>query len=141
VRLQAAQWFGEGRANAQIAAELRVGLRQVEKWRQSWRQGGSEALLSKGPHRRERLDDAAFARLEAELNRGPAAHGYADDQRWTLGRVAALIKGLFGVDYTLPGVSLLLRRHGSGSTMKKTLRPLSGATGGGAVIETRLLPV
>ncbi|MGP4029918.1 winged helix-turn-helix domain-containing protein [Actinomadura sp. 3N407] len=112
VRMQAAQWFAEGRPNAQIAAELRVGLRQVEKWRQAWRQGGAETLRSRGPHRRARLDDAAFARLEAELNRGPAAHGYADDQRWTLGRVAALIKGLFGIDYTLPGVSLLLRRNG-----------------------------
>jgi hypothetical protein len=50
--------------------------------------------------------------LEAELNRGPAAHGYADDQRWTLGRVAALIKDMFGIGYTLPGVSLLLRRNG-----------------------------
>ncbi|MEU8347894.1 winged helix-turn-helix domain-containing protein [Spirillospora sp. NPDC048832] len=112
VRMQAAQWFGEGRPNAWIAAELRVGLRQVEKWRQAWRQGGAEALRSRGPHRRPRLDDAAFARLEAELNRGPAAHGYADDQRWTLGRVAALISRLFGIDYTLPGVSLLLRRNG-----------------------------
>lgn len=112
VRMQAAQWFGEGRPNAWIAAQLRVGLRQVEKWRRAWREGGAEALRSKGPHRRPRLDDAAFARLEAELNRGPAAHGYADDQRWTLGRVAALIRELFGIDYTLPGVSLLLRRNG-----------------------------
>ncbi|WP_373861775.1 winged helix-turn-helix domain-containing protein [Actinomadura hibisca] len=40
------------------------------------------------------------------------AHGYGDDQRWTLGRVAMLIQRLFGVDYTLPGVSLLLCRHG-----------------------------
>jgi transposase len=112
VRMQAAQWFGEGRPNAWIAAELRVGVRQVEKWRQAWRRGGAEALRSRGPHRRPRLDDAAFARLEAELNRGPAAHGYADDQRWTLGRVAALIKGLFGIEYTLSGVSLLLRRNG-----------------------------
>ncbi|WP_353070640.1 helix-turn-helix domain-containing protein [Actinomadura opuntiae] len=48
VRLQAAQWFAEGRANAEVAAELRVGLRQVEKWRQAWRQGGVHALRSKG---------------------------------------------------------------------------------------------
>ncbi|MBG6088099.1 winged helix-turn-helix domain-containing protein [Actinomadura viridis] len=112
VRMQAAQWFGEGRANVWIAAELRVGLRQVEKWRQAWRQGGAEALRSKGPHGRPRLDEAQFAQLEAELNRGPAAHGYADDQRWTLGRIAALITDLFGIGYSLPGVSLLLRRNG-----------------------------
>ncbi|GAA2165359.1 hypothetical protein GCM10009727_83930 [Actinomadura napierensis] len=110
--MQAAQWFAEGRPNAWVAAELRVGLRQVEKWRQAWRAGGTEALRSKGPHGRPRLDDAQFALLEAELNRGPAAHGYADDQRWTLGRVAGLINKLFAIDYTVPGVSLLLRRNG-----------------------------
>ncbi|RSN66623.1 transposase [Actinomadura sp. WAC 06369] len=112
VQMQAAQWFAEGRPNARIAAELRVGLRQVEKWRRAWREGGAEALRSKGPHGRPRLDQAAFARLEAELNRGPAAHGWAHDQRWTLERVAEVIRRLFGVDYTRPGVSLLLRRNG-----------------------------
>ncbi|WP_225992792.1 winged helix-turn-helix domain-containing protein [Actinomadura rudentiformis] len=84
----------------------------MEKWRRAWREGGVEALRSKRPHRRTRLDDAAFARLEAELNCGPAAHGYGGDQRWTLGRVTALIRRLFGIDYSLPGVSLLLRRNG-----------------------------
>ncbi|QFG20419.1 winged helix-turn-helix domain-containing protein [Actinomadura sp. WMMB 499] len=112
VRMQAAQWFTEGRPNARIAADLRVGLRQVEKWRRAWREGGAEALRSKGPHGRPRLDQAAFAQLEAELNRGPAAHGWAHDQRWTLDRVAEVIRRLFGIDYTRPGVSLLLRRNG-----------------------------
>lgn len=112
VRMRAAQWFGEGRPNAWIAAELRVGLRQVEKWRQAWRRGGAEGLRSKGPHGRARLDEAQFARLEAELNRGPAAHGWVEDQRWTLERVAEVISRLFGIGYTRPGVSLLLRRNG-----------------------------
>ncbi|WP_075898994.1 helix-turn-helix domain-containing protein [Actinomadura sp. CNU-125] len=103
VRMQAAQWFTEGRPNARIAADLRVGLRQVEKWRRAWHEGGAGALRSKGPHGRPRLDQAAFARLEAELNRGPAAHGWAHDQRWTLDRVAEVIRRLFGIDYTRPG--------------------------------------
>ncbi|MDL4818574.1 helix-turn-helix domain-containing protein [Actinomadura opuntiae] len=74
--------------------------------------GRGSCAAVQGPHERLRLDQAQFAKLEAELNRGPAAHGYADDQRWTLGRMTALIKELFGIDYTLPGVSLLLRRNG-----------------------------
>ncbi|WP_433249482.1 hypothetical protein [Actinomadura nitritigenes] len=55
------------------------------KWRQTWRQGGAEALRSKGPHGRARLDEAQFARLEAELNRGPAAHGWSRTSggRWS----------------------------------------------------------
>jgi hypothetical protein len=64
---------------AERTRELRAGVRQVETWRQARQQGGAEALRSKGPHRRHRLDEAMFAALEAELNRGPAAHGYADE--------------------------------------------------------------
>ena len=38
--------------------------------------------------------------------------GWAEDQRWTLERVAALIGRLFHVRYTLRGTSLLLHRLG-----------------------------
>jgi transposase len=51
-------------------------------------------------------------RLEQELDRGPAAHGFTEDQRWTLARVTALIAELFGVRYTPRGVAYLLRRMG-----------------------------
>ena len=62
-----------------------------------------------------KLDDAQLDRLVAELDRGPAAQewaGWTADQRWTLARVAALIRRLFGVAYTLRGVSYLLHRIG-----------------------------
>jgi putative transposase len=61
---------------------------------------------------RERLSPQQRARLEAELKRGPLAHGLADDQRWTLGRVKTLIGKLFHVGYTVEGTWKLLRRHG-----------------------------
>jgi hypothetical protein len=35
-----------------------------------------------------------------------------DDQRWTLARVAEMIRWEFGVVYTLPGVWMLLDRNG-----------------------------
>ena len=38
-------------------------------------------------------------------------HGW-QDARWTLARVAELVEGLFGVTYTLRGVSYLLHRMG-----------------------------
>jgi transposase len=47
--------------------------------------------------------------------RGPAAQewaGWTSDQRWTLARVTALIRRLFGVGYTLRGVSCLLHQIG-----------------------------
>jgi putative transposase len=46
------------------------------------------------------------------LQEGPAAHGYTEDQRWTLARIADLIASMFRVRYTLRGVSMLLHRIG-----------------------------
>jgi hypothetical protein len=36
---------------------------------------------------RAKLSPQQRARLEAGLRKGPLAHGFAHDQRWTLGRV------------------------------------------------------
>lgn len=48
LRLEAAEWFVRGEKTPDIAREFRVGERQVEKWRRSWREGGAEVLRSKG---------------------------------------------------------------------------------------------
>jgi putative transposase len=61
---------------------------------------------------RERLSPRQWARLELELGKGPLAHGFAGDQRWTLGRIKTLIGKLFHVGYTPEGVWKLMRRHG-----------------------------
>jgi len=61
---------------------------------------------------REKLSPQQWARLEAELSKGPLAHGFAGDQRWTLGRIKTLIGKLFHVGYTPEGVWKLMRRHG-----------------------------
>ena len=70
------------------------------------------ALRSKGPVSRERLSAQQWARLERELGKGPLAHGFAGDLRWTLGRIKTLIGKLFHVGYTVEGTSRLIRRHG-----------------------------
>ncbi|WP_261808986.1 winged helix-turn-helix domain-containing protein [Nonomuraea sp. C10] len=95
-----------------VAARLRVHERSVTRWRKAWREGGRPALLSKGPVSREKLSDRQWARLDAELRRGPLAWGYAEDQCWTLGRVKTLIGRLFHIGYTIEGVGKLLHRHG-----------------------------
>ena len=59
-----------------------------------------------------RLSPGQLARLRAELDQRPAAHGWAEDQRWTLERVATLTGRLFHVRYTLRGTSYLLHRIG-----------------------------
>jgi len=74
--------------------------------------GATAALKSPGPVSRERRSSQQWARLEAELRRSPLAHGFADDQRWTLSRIKTLIRRLFHVGYTVEGTWKLLRGHG-----------------------------
>ena len=113
VRRQAAAMFEQGVSPVQVARDLRVSTKSAYKWRRRWRAGGQTALASRGPGGAEcRLSEAQLARLRAALDQGPAAYGWAEDQRWTLGRVATVIGRLFHVRYTLRGVSYLLHRIG-----------------------------
>jgi len=110
--MDAAGRFARGDEISQIAHDLRVTEGSVRRWHRAWRDGGTEALRSRGPVSRERLSPQQWARLEAELRKGPLAHGFAADQRWTLGRIKTLIGKLFHVGYTVEGTSKLMRRHG-----------------------------
>ena len=113
VRLQAARMFEQDMDPVQIAGLLRVSTKSAYTWRRAWRAGGDAALASNGPGGNPcKLDEDQLARLRTALDAGPAAYGWREDQRWTLARVAALITRLFGVDYTLRGVSYLLHRMG-----------------------------
>lgn len=113
VRLQAAQWFAQDVPVAEIARRLRVSTNAVYVWRRRWCAEGEAGLASKGPGGLScRLDQPRLDRLAAALEQGPAAHGFGEDQRWTLARVADLIARLFHTRYTLRGVSYLLHRMG-----------------------------
>ncbi|GAA3091475.1 hypothetical protein GCM10017600_41420 [Streptosporangium carneum] len=112
VRLRAAQMFAQDVPQAEVARQLRVSPMSASRWYRAWKTGGTAALASKGAAGWPcQLDEEQRARLEAELQAGPAAHGWAD-QRWTLARVADLIARLFRIRYSLRGVSLLLHRMG-----------------------------
>jgi transposase len=113
LRLGTAGQSARGDRTGEIARELRVTPGSVRRWRRAWQRGGTEAPKSKGPVSAERLPPQQWARLEAELRRGPLAHGFADDQRWTLRRIKTLIGRLFHVGYTAGGTwKLMLRtRH------------------------------
>jgi transposase len=112
LRLEAAERFARGDTVRQIARDLRVTEGSVRRWHRAWQAGGTQALRSKGPVSREKLSPRQWARLEAELRKGPLAHGFAESQYWTLGRIKTLIGRLFHVGYTVEGVWKLLRRHG-----------------------------
>ena len=111
IRWAAAERFAAGEDNAGVAKALRVHVRSVQRWRAAWAAGGTAALASKGPPNRPQLSDVLFAVLEAELERGPVAHGWPD-QKWTLSRIKTVIGRRFHKSYTVQGVHYLLRRHG-----------------------------
>jgi transposase len=113
LRLQAAQMFEQGIEPVQVARCLRVSAKSAYQWRRRWRVGGEAALPSRGAGGAAcRLDERQLTRLRAALDLGPAAYGWAEDQRWTLARVTALMARLFHMHYTLRGTSYLLHRMG-----------------------------
>ena len=82
----------------QVARQLRVSTKYAYQWRRRWRAGGQNAVASRGPAGYAcRLDAGQLARLRAALDQGPAACGWAVDQRWKLARIAALTGRLFHV--------------------------------------------
>jgi transposase len=112
VRLAAAEWIEEGATDREVAERFRVTRMSANRWRRALSAGGRPALASKGPGgARCRLNSAQLAELQVLLEAGPAAWGW-DDQCWTLPRIAAVVHERFGVDYTLPGLDLLLHRLG-----------------------------
>ncbi|MFJ7497642.1 winged helix-turn-helix domain-containing protein [Streptomyces sp. NPDC097727] len=81
---------------------------------QLWRDGGIEALVSRGPSgSRCRLSPRCPEKLAAYLEEGPDAHGWVEDQVWTAARVATLIGRKFHVSCSVSGATRLMHRLGS----------------------------
>jgi putative transposase len=111
VRLHAAALFDHDITPIHVAHTLRVSTKSAYQWHRRWQAGGTAALASTGPGGNPcRLSAAQQARLATELDRGPAADGWDEDQRWTLARITRLIGRLFHISYTLRGTSYLLHR-------------------------------
>jgi putative transposase len=72
-----------------------------------------DALRSKGPSGYpSRMKPSWRAWLERALEEGPAAHGWVEDQRWTLERVVTLVARRFRVRFSTPQMSRILHRMG-----------------------------
>lgn len=113
VRLAAGDRFAAGASQAEVASEFRVSQMSASRWQRAFQRGGRRALVSRGSGGAEcKLDADQVRLLEELLEVGPAVHGWDEDQRWTLARIAELIWRWFGVSYTLAGVDYLLHRMG-----------------------------
>jgi transposase len=113
VRFAAGQMFAARASDRQVAEHFRVSRMSANRWHRAFDQGGMDALASKGPGGEKcKLTDRQLKTLETALEQGPAAHGWREDQCWTLARIAELISDLFKVSYTPGGVDYLLHRMG-----------------------------
>nr|WP_267717340.1 helix-turn-helix domain-containing protein [Streptomyces sp. CoH17] len=98
--MQAAELFEQKIKPPEVARRLRVSLKSAYQWHQLWRDGGVQALASRGPSgSRCRLSPRCLEKLAGYLEQGPAAHGWVEDQVWTAARVATLIGRKFHVSY------------------------------------------
>ncbi|MFI8086556.1 winged helix-turn-helix domain-containing protein [Kitasatospora sp. NPDC086009] len=113
VRVQAAELFERKIEPSEVARQLRVSPKSAYRWHQVWREGGAEALASRGPSgSRCRLSPHCLEKLAAYLEQGPAAHGWVEDQVWTAARVATLIGRKFHVSSSVSGATRLVHRLG-----------------------------
>ncbi|WP_443051306.1 IS630 family transposase [Streptomyces sp. NBC_00190] len=113
VRMQAAELFEQQVKPSEVARRLRVSVKSAYQWHQLWRDGGVEALASRGPSgSRCRLSPRCLEKLAVYLEEGPAAHGWVEDQVWTASRVATLIGRKFHISYSVSGATRLMHRLG-----------------------------
>src|SRR5258708_3239704 len=114
VRLAAAGLIEAGASDREVARRFRVSRMSANRWRRALAAGGRAALASRGAGgARCKLTGAQLRELQTVLDAGPATCGWDEDQCWTLARIAEVVPGRFGADYTLPGRDLLRRRVGS----------------------------
>ena len=101
--------FAHGHSITQVSEPLNISYEAVRVWRQTWPAEGTEALLRRRPRgRRPKLSADQVQQVEAELLKGPRHHRYRTEL-WTLERIAALIRQLFGVSYHPSHVLKILR--------------------------------
>jgi transposase len=111
-RMRAADLFGRGATQADIARELAVTHQTVSDWHGKWLAGGRKALRAAGrAGRLPKVGAADLARVDRALRRGPRANGYPTEL-WTLARVAEVIETTTGVRYHPGHVWRVLRQMG-----------------------------
>lgn len=110
-RLAAGRLLRAGRlSHAEIARRLDVSGAAVCQWAQRLCEGDD---LTRRPHsgRPARLTSTQWDAALAILARGACASGF-DTERWTLRRIARVLRREFGVAYHPHSLSVLLRAHG-----------------------------
>lgn len=112
-RLEGGRLLNQGKlSQREIAAELGVNEGTVSRWKETLEREGSKGLKARRiPGRPSRLDEQGQQQLLGELRKGAQAHGYPDE-RWTLVRIAEVLRRTQGVRYDPDHLSVVMRRLG-----------------------------
>jgi transposase len=120
-RLRAAELFAASLRQVEVARRVGVSRQSVHSWHARWRQGGTEALRSRGPTGpTPRLSDRQLGQVEHVLLEGATANGFVGEL-WTLDRIAIVIERLTGVRHH-PAHTWAVLRHRLGWTVQRPVR-------------------
>src|SRR5436305_11790034 len=87
-RMRAADMFGRGKRQAEVARALGVSAETASEWYRRWSEGGRAGLAGAGrAGRRPRVSDEQLAAVVAAPKRGPRAPAF-QTASWTLARDA-----------------------------------------------------
>lgn len=123
-RMRAAAMFDRGKRQVDVVTTLEVSAQTASRWYRAWADGGRAALVGAarvGRHRK--LTDQQLAEVEAALQRGPRAHGFAT-QMWTLARVSEVIEKVTGVRHSQTQTWIILRQRLGWSRQRPARRAL-----------------
>jgi transposase len=103
--------FARGKRQADVVTGLGESAQTASRWYRAWQEQGREGLAGAGrAGRRRRLTDTQLAEVEAALEKGPRANGFATGM-WTLARVAEVIERVTGVRYSQTQTWAILRER------------------------------
>lgn len=103
--------FARGKRQVDVVTELGVSAQTASRWHRAWQEKGRAGLAGAGrAGRRRKLTDEQLAQVEAALEAGPKANGFAT-QMWTLARVAEVIERVTGTRYSQAQTWVVLRER------------------------------
>lgn len=112
-RMAVVRWLTAGELSfAEIGRRVGVSRQTVSRWADTLHRDGRRGLARR-PHtgRPPKLGSKEWRCLERLLAKGAATSGF-DTERWTLRRIAAVVRQRLGITYHPRSLGRVLRAHG-----------------------------
>lgn len=112
-RVQIVLMAHRGRPRGQIASDVGVSTRTVQRWLNAYCEGGAAALVPrKAPGAPPRVPESLSGEVRRWVVEGPAASCGLDRANWTYEELAAQLRRRHGVRARRTAVRAFCRRHG-----------------------------